>query len=292
MAPTAVDYLWFEQDFPDLAEAYCITLVHHLTPEELLDRLRADALPPLNGIEAIVDAAYDLEEGQQLVALLQISDWTLMVEPNGYLGVTDEQALPASAGTTWVSHFCNINGLDAFLWAEDCATRLTFEPIFPTHAGAPPRTASWPPCAASTSRSRTPKPTPPVQCQQPSRLWRRSPESSSRQSESEQPSTPAEPCTGTDDRTPGSLAGAAPEGRPVALDLSHVLRDRQQSSEGTGQGGSPQAQHVGGGNLHLGQDDPADQGHHGGGKSHHRHLKQAVVALGHVRRVVSHSDLQ
>ncbi|MGN9796364.1 DUF6461 domain-containing protein [Streptomyces sp. OZ13] len=31
----------------------------------------------------------------------------------------------------WVSHFVNINGLDAFLWAEDSTKRLWFEPMFP-----------------------------------------------------------------------------------------------------------------------------------------------------------------
>lgn len=42
-----------------------------------------------------------------------------------------EMALPASAGTVWVSHFVNVNGVDAFLWAEDGTSRLAFEPGFP-----------------------------------------------------------------------------------------------------------------------------------------------------------------
>jgi len=33
------DYLWFEQRFPDLAEAYCVTLVAGETASGLLDRL-------------------------------------------------------------------------------------------------------------------------------------------------------------------------------------------------------------------------------------------------------------
>jgi hypothetical protein len=40
-----------------------------------------------------------------------VGDRTLLIEPNGYLGVTEEKALSTSAGTRWVSHFVNINGL-------------------------------------------------------------------------------------------------------------------------------------------------------------------------------------
>src|SRR5690606_21549866 len=54
-----------------------------------------------------------------------------MIEPNGYLGVTEKKALPASAGTRWISHFTNVNADEAFLWAEDSVTRLHFEPMFP-----------------------------------------------------------------------------------------------------------------------------------------------------------------
>ncbi|MGW2815711.1 DUF6461 domain-containing protein [Streptomyces sp. NPDC001415] len=48
--------------------------------------------------------------------------------PVGYLGVTKERALPASAATRWVSHFINMNGLASFLWAEVTTERVTFEP--------------------------------------------------------------------------------------------------------------------------------------------------------------------
>ncbi|MFF0477013.1 DUF6461 domain-containing protein [Streptomyces sp. NPDC004284] len=34
-----------------------------------------------------------------------VGTWTLLIEPNGYLGVTEEQALPAPAGASWVSPF-------------------------------------------------------------------------------------------------------------------------------------------------------------------------------------------
>ncbi|MEV0915904.1 DUF6461 domain-containing protein [Streptomyces sp. NPDC049967] len=135
MTKTGADYAWFEDDFPDIAEAYCFTLVRGLSPAELMFRLEGRPEAPLRGIAAVVDAAfaqYDLEEGnRQLVAMTTVGTWTLLIEPNGYLGVTDKQALPASAGTSWISHFTNINAVGTFLWAEDQVLRLCFDPMFP-----------------------------------------------------------------------------------------------------------------------------------------------------------------
>ncbi|MFD8421072.1 DUF6461 domain-containing protein [Streptomyces sp. NPDC059466] len=137
MTATAADYVWFEKLFPDLAEAYCFTLVHKVLPSHLLARLGGQVESSRTGTAAIVDAAFDLlervEHARQFMAMTTVGDWTLLIEPIGYLGVTEENALPASAGTRWVSHFVNINGVDAFLWAEDTVKRLTFEPGLPDH---------------------------------------------------------------------------------------------------------------------------------------------------------------
>ncbi|WP_328303261.1 DUF6461 domain-containing protein [Streptomyces sp. NBC_00435] len=135
MTKTGVDYAWFENDFPDIAEAYCFTLVRGLSPAELVSRLQGRPEAPLQGMAEVVDAAfakYDLEDGdRQLVAMTTPGAWTLLIEPNGYLGVTEERALPASAGTSWISHFVNVNAVGTFLWAEDQALRLCFDPMFP-----------------------------------------------------------------------------------------------------------------------------------------------------------------
>ncbi|MDX3539397.1 DUF6461 domain-containing protein [Streptomyces sp. MB09-01] len=135
MTKTGADYAWFENDFPDIAEAYCFTLVRGLSPAELISRLEGRSEAPLQGIAAVVEAAfaqYELEDGdRQLVAVTTVGAWTLLIEPNGYLGVTEERALPASAGTSWISHFVNINAVGTFLWAEDEVLRLCFDPMFP-----------------------------------------------------------------------------------------------------------------------------------------------------------------
>ncbi|MCC3767904.1 DUF6461 domain-containing protein, partial [Streptomyces sp. UNOC14_S4] len=145
MSATAADYVWFEEGFPELAEAYCFTLVRGVAPDELLRRLGGREEKTPGGLDAFVDAAFDLHESgdedggegehgsRQFVAMTSVGGWTLMIEPNGYVGVTEDRALVASAGTCWVSHFVNIDGVDSFLWAEDTARRLSFEPTFPDH---------------------------------------------------------------------------------------------------------------------------------------------------------------
>ncbi|KOV26907.1 hypothetical protein ADK60_20415 [Streptomyces sp. XY431] len=135
MTRTGADYAWFENDFPDIADAYCFTLVRGLSPTELLSRLDGRPEAPLHGIAAVVDAAFAHDEPErgerQLVATTTVGVWTLLIEPNGYLGVTEDRAVPASAGACWVSHFVNVNGLGTFLWAEDQVLRLCFDPMYP-----------------------------------------------------------------------------------------------------------------------------------------------------------------
>ncbi|WSG86727.1 DUF6461 domain-containing protein (plasmid) [Streptomyces sp. NBC_01727] len=87
----------------------------------------------LTGMPALVDAAYELHDRQQrcrtLIALITIDSWTLMIELNGHLGVTEEVTLSASNGTRWTSHYDNHDGSTGctLLWAEDANQRLRFE---------------------------------------------------------------------------------------------------------------------------------------------------------------------
>jgi hypothetical protein len=55
---------------------------------------------------------------------------SLMIEYNGYLGVTDTAMLPLSRGRTVVSHYSNVNAADAFSWYCDGTVRVQFEPLF------------------------------------------------------------------------------------------------------------------------------------------------------------------
>lgn len=85
--------------------------------------------------------------------MMTVGSWTLLIEPNGYFGVTEERALLASAGASWGSHFVNINGVGTFLWAEDQVLRLCFDPMFPEYRLARRPTNSSTSCSGSTSTS-------------------------------------------------------------------------------------------------------------------------------------------
>lgn len=129
---TAADYLWVEEQYPDLLEAYCLTLVRGLGPGELLEEIGAQPGVSRTGVAALAElshAAY--HDDSMLVGVTAIDgDWTLMVEHNGYLGVTDETMVAASRGRTIVAHFRNVNAVDRFSWYEDGTVRLYFEPLF------------------------------------------------------------------------------------------------------------------------------------------------------------------
>jgi hypothetical protein len=134
MPATAADYAWLEERFPDLLEAYCITLVRGIAPEEVLRRLGAPEARRITGVDGLTEAAFaawDLYEGDQLfLGATAVGDWTLVVEPNGFLGIIEAAVVPLSRGTRLVSHFRNVEAVDHFYWIEDGTIRLTFEPLF------------------------------------------------------------------------------------------------------------------------------------------------------------------
>ncbi|SEF78875.1 hypothetical protein SAMN05216223_10222 [Actinacidiphila yanglinensis] len=134
MTATAEDYLWFPTQFPELAEAYCLTLVRGVPPGTLLTRLAAEPAEPATGAADLVERSYDAwdtyDSDRLLVGATALGDWTLVAEANGYVGITEALIRPLSAGTTVVSHFRNINAVDHFTWWEDGDLRLDFEPLF------------------------------------------------------------------------------------------------------------------------------------------------------------------
>ncbi|WP_219503798.1 DUF6461 domain-containing protein [Nonomuraea ceibae] len=148
MTAAAADYDWFYDQFPSLWEAYCITLVENVAPEDAVTRLGArtedvvarfsdwtDNVPSGVSFGDLTGAAYSgpgpsgTWDGHFFGAA-SIGDWCLIVEPNGFMGATPEVIKPLSAGTRLVSHFRNVNGVKDFCWVEDSEIRLMFEPPF------------------------------------------------------------------------------------------------------------------------------------------------------------------
>lgn len=142
MAATASDYAWWSEHFPGLDNAYCVSLVRGLSPAEVLVRLDGRAEQTCVGVDSLVDAVddpHEAQKGRQLYGAAALGGWTLVIEPNGFLGVTEARAQAASRGTRWISHFRNINNVDQFVWAQDGVLLLAFAPLFPdTRRGARP----------------------------------------------------------------------------------------------------------------------------------------------------------
>jgi hypothetical protein len=134
MTATAADYAWVEQG-SGLSEAYCLTMVRDLSPEEILARMGAKPEETITGLPQLVEPSYeawdDYDGDQMLVGVASLDGWAVAVEINGYIGVTPSVAKPLSTGTRLVSHFRNINAVDHFFWIEDGDIRVTFEPLFP-----------------------------------------------------------------------------------------------------------------------------------------------------------------
>ena len=117
-----------------------MTLVRDLAPTAALSRLRAMPVPELTRLGEMFEPSLrlwgaDLPDsgGQSLIGFTAVpgGEWALGIEPNGFLGVTDEAAVPLSAGGTLVSHYRNFNAGGSFLWVEDGDVRLRFNPLDP-----------------------------------------------------------------------------------------------------------------------------------------------------------------
>jgi hypothetical protein len=129
----ATDYLWFSEQFPYFADAYCLTFVQGLGAAEVLERIDAERIGDTVGLQEFVGARpIDFDGVTFYVGATEVDVWTMLVEENGYLGVTPEVIGPLSTGTQVVSHFRNVNAVDYFYWMVNGDLRLSFEPLFPS----------------------------------------------------------------------------------------------------------------------------------------------------------------
>lgn len=139
MAITATDYQWIN-DYSELAEAYCATLIRGTTVQHFLRKMRAEPSGNVTGYAELEQRTRNAWEqhadNQYLIGATTVrgdqGEWVLGLESNGYLGTVPHLVAPLSSGTRLVSHFCNVNAQDLFLWYEDGTLRTSFEPLFPT----------------------------------------------------------------------------------------------------------------------------------------------------------------
>jgi hypothetical protein len=128
---SADDYRWFSPK-PEFGQGYCFTWVRGLVPQQVIDRLGGKELERISW-EQLVGAG----DGQQgtayryFIGIARVDDWSLIVEDNGDLGVTDRLVGPLSAGTTVVANHRGADGHGRFLQLEDGRAVLDFDPLAP-----------------------------------------------------------------------------------------------------------------------------------------------------------------
>ncbi|MER7246296.1 DUF6461 domain-containing protein [Kribbella sp. NPDC000426] len=129
----AQDYGWFAGT--PLDYGYCVTLVRGLDCDEALRRIGGEQLERRAGLAAFSDFAQrnfpwaGRDDQRHAIGAVPLDGWTLLLEWNGFLGVTKRILEPLSAGTQVVSHHKNVDGEDRFCWMVDGVMRLSFEPF-------------------------------------------------------------------------------------------------------------------------------------------------------------------
>jgi hypothetical protein len=134
VAATYEDYAWLEQDYNVLLETgYCLTWVRGHGAESLLAGLGAIPKGVVTGMNDLSDLnqdsySYPGPMTHLLVGTTTVGDWALMVEGNGFIGITSALMLPLSRGGEVVAWFTNVNAQERFMWWVDGEQRLELEP--------------------------------------------------------------------------------------------------------------------------------------------------------------------
>ena len=130
-AAVADDYWWFALE-PDLDKGFCFTWVKELTPPEVLKRLGGKELERVNWQQLV--GSGDGESGpndRYFIGVARVEGWSLIVEDNGDLGVTEQLVRPLSYGTTVVAHHHGADGHGRFLLLQNTTIELDFDPLAP-----------------------------------------------------------------------------------------------------------------------------------------------------------------
>lgn len=136
---TFEQYRWVKEE-AWIQSAYCITLISAIGPDDVLASLKARRTRPVvrGAEEALFEGSELAEEqglsgmDQQVVAVATAGDgWTLMIESNGYIGITDAAMASLTAGHEVVAHSQNVNGDNHFVWWYDGVKQVYFNPLTP-----------------------------------------------------------------------------------------------------------------------------------------------------------------
>lgn len=127
----ADDYWWFRL-LPDLDNGFTFTWVRDLIPQQVLERLGGKELERV-GWQQLVGSG-DGQVGtpyRYFIGVARLEGWSLIVEDNSDLGVTESLVRPLSRGTTVVANHHGADGHGRFLLLDDTAVQLDFDPAAP-----------------------------------------------------------------------------------------------------------------------------------------------------------------
>jgi len=136
MTTTADDYGWFIEDYA-LGLNFCLTFVRGGGPEAILSRLGGRDAVELTGTGRLEDAADIVtcgpfhdgrSTGLAFLAATAAGEWTMLVEPGGWLCTQDEVVHALSRPGEMVSLYYNENNDPRFLWARDGTNLVDFNP--------------------------------------------------------------------------------------------------------------------------------------------------------------------
>ncbi|MES9536153.1 MULTISPECIES: DUF6461 domain-containing protein [unclassified Actinomadura] len=118
-----------------LGAIFCVTFVRGVDETEALSRL--GALPDTLGRRTLEEAreAYDSYEAgyADFAAAISLGSWTVLIEPNGFLGSQTESLAALSRGTEAVSVLRHDYADHGFRYAVDGTLVTGFEPTWPEH---------------------------------------------------------------------------------------------------------------------------------------------------------------
>lgn len=133
--PAAVDHLWPLRE-PGLASGFCFTLVRGLKPHQVIERLGGEELERIEWLRLV--AAGDGERagaGRYFVGVARVGDWSLIVEDNGSLGVTQRLVSPLSDGGRVLAYRSDAEGAGRLLVLRDGDLELDFDSRTPDRWG-------------------------------------------------------------------------------------------------------------------------------------------------------------
>ena len=144
MANDRVDYAWVDTSRDPRLDALSITLVTPIRADPIAVLRPRESLGVLT-VDQALDRSLEVNDWRSVeVQVDAIGDWTLLVEPNGWVTAYGEALSRLSEGGKAGNDFWNVNAHMRFGWAVDGTLIRQFDPLLYDADGALPEEAGLP----------------------------------------------------------------------------------------------------------------------------------------------------